>query len=127
VPGLPFDHADCLFDPRIASSVLKCVTGPWPILHAHFIASHQSIHEEGVTYPRFQRFLGAVTMVASQEYRVSTLAHRIGLQLTRMSGTDDVILYRLVEPSTMMPIYPGGGIEGAVLHEIEDWLSFPWE
>jgi hypothetical protein len=66
-------------------------------------------------------------MVASQEYRVSTLAHRIGLQLTRMSGADDVILYRLVEPSTMMPIFPGGGIEGTVLHEIEDWLGFPWE
>jgi hypothetical protein len=66
-------------------------------------------------------------MTATHEYRVSTLAHRIGLQLARLTDDDGARLYRLVEPTSMTPICPGGNAWGTTLDEIEDWLGFPWE
>ena len=66
-------------------------------------------------------------MTAKHEYRVSNLAHRIGLQLARITDDDGAHRYRLVEPTTMTPICPSGAIEGSTLDEIEDWLGFPWE
>lgn len=65
-------------------------------------------------------------MTATHEYRVNTLANRIGLQLARMPGDGGTRLYRLVESGSMTPILPSGGEDGIVLDEIEEWLRFPW-
>ncbi len=66
-------------------------------------------------------------MSAIREHAVSTMAHRIGLRLVQPADDAGVSLYQLVEPSSMQPIYPGGGQNGVALEELEDWLSFPWE
>jgi hypothetical protein len=66
-------------------------------------------------------------MSAIREHHVSALAHRIGLRLVQPSVEAGVPLYRLVEPMSMQPVYPGGDIPGVALHELEDWLQFPWE
>ncbi len=66
-------------------------------------------------------------MNAVQEHRVSTLAHRIGLRLVQPTGETGSTTYRLVEPMSMQPVYPGGDAGGAALEELEDWLQFPWE
>ncbi|MGD8275334.1 MAG: hypothetical protein PVJ30_05195 [Thiohalocapsa sp.] len=66
-------------------------------------------------------------MSAIQEHHVSTLAHRIGLRLVQPPTQSGLALYRLVEPSSMQPIYPAGGPDGAPLADLEDWLQFPWE
>jgi hypothetical protein len=66
-------------------------------------------------------------MVAMHEQRVSTLAHRVGLRLTRDPTSTGVLLYRLTEPAAEMAIFPGGVGDGAPLGEWEDWLQRPWE
>ncbi|WP_058554304.1 hypothetical protein [Thiohalocapsa sp. ML1] len=66
-------------------------------------------------------------MSAIREHQVSTMAHRIGLRLVQPADERDLSLYRLVEPSSMQPVYPGGGELGVGLDELEDWLRFPWE
>jgi hypothetical protein len=66
-------------------------------------------------------------MSAVHELHVDALAHRIGLRLRRVSTGGGEPLYQLVEPSSMTPVLPAGGAEGARLHDLEDWLHFPWE
>ncbi|MCF7982847.1 MAG: hypothetical protein K9L70_00435 [Thiohalocapsa sp.] len=62
-----------------------------------------------------------------REHHVSTLADRIGLRLVQPAVRNKIPLYRLVEPSTMQPVYPGGSEPGVALEELADWLEFPWE
>jgi hypothetical protein len=66
-------------------------------------------------------------MSAIREHQVSTMAHRIGLRLVKPVQQGDDSLYRLVEPFSMQPVYPGGSESGVRLAELEDWLAFPWE
>lgn len=68
-----------------------------------------------------------IDMMAMHEQRVSHLADRLGLQLTRAPARSSTLLYRLVDPDTAMPVFPGGNGEGAPLGDLEDWLRFPWE
>ncbi len=66
-------------------------------------------------------------MTAIREHQVSTLAHRMGLRLVQPVKQGGESLYRLVEPFSMQPVYPGGNELGVGLDELEDWLAFPWE
>ncbi len=66
-------------------------------------------------------------MLAVNEHRVCTLAHRMGLRLVRATDEVERPLYRLVEPHSMAPVLPGGCAIGADLDELEDWLQQPWE
>jgi hypothetical protein len=66
-------------------------------------------------------------MLATNEYRVCTLAQSMGLRLVRATDDAEPPLYRLVEPKSMTPILPGGGGDGAYLADLEDWLQQPWE
>jgi hypothetical protein len=61
------------------------------------------------------------------ERRVSMLAHRVGLELTRSRNGENRIVYQLVEPEAMIYVYPGGDANGVSLADLEDWLRFPWE
>ena len=66
-------------------------------------------------------------MLAIQENRVCTLAHRMGLRLVRATDETQPPLYRLVEPQSMMPVLPGDPAGAADLGELEDWLHHQWE
>lgn len=66
-------------------------------------------------------------MTAIREHRVSNLAFRIGLRLVPPEPDAGTRLFRLVEPTSMQPVYPAGETPGAELDELEDWLQFPWE
>jgi hypothetical protein len=66
-------------------------------------------------------------MSATHEQRIHDLAHRVGLELARISTSEDCASWRLVEPISKRPVYPGGIHEGTELAELEDWLRFPWE
>jgi hypothetical protein len=66
-------------------------------------------------------------MLATSEYRVCRLAQSMGLRLVRTTDEAEQPLYRLVVPHSMTPILPGGGLGGAQLGDLEDWLQRPWE
>lgn len=66
-------------------------------------------------------------MIELHDQRVSRLACRVGLSLSRVPCGAGTPLYQLVEPEALVPVFPGGGIDGATLVEIEDWLGLPWE
>lgn len=66
-------------------------------------------------------------MIPMHEQRIHDLAHRVGLELARTSPSADRACWRLVEPTSRLPVYPGGIHEGTELAELEDWLRLPWE
>jgi hypothetical protein len=71
-------------------------------------------------------------MIAQHEVRLRQLAIKKGLELvTARQPTDKAgatAPYPLIVPHVGLRIYPQGiGAEGAPLHEIEEWLGFPWE
>ena len=66
-------------------------------------------------------------MTELHERRVTRLAERVGLALTRVPYEAGGRAYQLVEVEARLPVFPGGGIDGATLVEIEDWLGLPWE
>jgi hypothetical protein len=66
-------------------------------------------------------------MSAIHEHRVSKLAHRIGLRLVCSDAESHEPRFRLVEPTSMTPVYPGGADDGSPLDDLEDWLQLPWE
>jgi hypothetical protein len=61
------------------------------------------------------------------EERVSRLAKHVGLDLLRLPNVAGQPLYQLVEPDALIPVFPGGVLNGATLPELEDWLGLPWE
>jgi hypothetical protein len=71
-------------------------------------------------------------MIESIEAEVRHQAECKGLALVPVLGNPaqqgGAAAYQLVVPDVGARIYPPGtGAEGAPLHDIQDWLSFPWE
>lgn len=64
--------------------------------------------------------------------KVRLHAGRRGLHLREVDGRrangTELPLYQLTVQGQDCRIFPqGAGVEGAPLHEVEDWLSCPWE
>jgi hypothetical protein len=64
--------------------------------------------------------------------RVRSHAGRKGLNLVQIDRgpADDggLPLYQLTVAGGDGRVFPqGAGVEGVPLHEVEDWLSYPWE
>jgi hypothetical protein len=66
-------------------------------------------------------------MIEPHEQRVSRLAQRVGLALIRLPRGANGHLYQLIALEARLPVFPGTGVDGASLAEIEDWLGLPWE
>lgn len=62
-------------------------------------------------------------MITMQEERVSILAHRLGLRVTRLNGARQEPRYQLIDRETLMPIFPSMRDEGVTLSELEAWLE----
>jgi hypothetical protein len=113
-----------------ATPIFRVVIPDQPVTHRISRDGHPAA---SLRKPSPARFLASgnlilvTRMVEAGEKRVTMLAHRTGLALTRASCKASAPLYQLVEPETKTPVFPGGSVDGVSLRELEDWLRFPWE